>query len=73
MLKYSSVLTTAQTTAITPEILRIIDASGKLFVEKFLVAGTTSTKILLNLNHGIYNVIILANGVQAASSKIMIY
>ena len=73
ILKYSSVLTTTQTTAITPEILRIIDASGKLFVEKFLVTGTTSTKILLNLNHGIYNVLILANGVQAASSKIMIY
>jgi len=72
-LNYSNALTTSQITAITHQILRITDTSGKLCVEKLLVAGTTSIKLPLNLYAGIYNVLILSNGVTAASQKIMVY
>ena len=72
-LTYSSTLTSAQISAITPQILRITDTSGKLFVEKVVSAGTTNIKFPLNLYAGIYNVHIFANGVQAASQKIMVY
>jgi uncharacterized repeat protein (TIGR02059 family) len=73
ILGYSSALTAAQLTAITPQKLRITDNSGKLYVEKLLVSGTTSATFSLNLYAGIYNVAIFANGVQAATQKIMVY
>jgi hypothetical protein len=73
VLGYSSVLTAAQLTAITPQKLRITDNYGRLFVEKLLVSGTKSATFSLNLYAGIYNVAIFANGVQAATQKIMVY
>jgi len=73
VLGYSSVLTATQLTALTPQKLRITDTSGKLYVEKLLVSGTTSTTFSLNLYRGYYNVTIFANGVQAATQRIMVY
>jgi uncharacterized repeat protein (TIGR02059 family) len=72
LLGYSSSLAT-QAATITPEILRISDLAGNLFVEKFLVTGVTSIKIPLNLRSGIYNVLMLGNGTVLTSRKIMVY
>jgi uncharacterized repeat protein (TIGR02059 family) len=72
ILNYSGALP-AQIAALTPEVVKITDTSGKLFVEKLLVSGATSVKMALNLKSGIYNVAILANGVQLASKRIMVY
>jgi uncharacterized repeat protein (TIGR02059 family) len=73
VLGYSSALTAANLTALTPQKLRITDTSGKLYVEKLLVSGTTSTTFSLNLYRGYYNVTIFANGIQAATQRIMVY
>jgi uncharacterized repeat protein (TIGR02059 family) len=72
LIAYSSSMSTDAAT-ITPEILRISDLSGRLFVEKFLVTGVTSIKIPLNLRSGIYNVITLGNGVVMASKRMRVY
>jgi uncharacterized repeat protein (TIGR02059 family) len=72
LLEYSSSLAT-QAATITPEILRISDLSGNLFVEKFLVTGVTSIKIPLNLRSGIYNVLILGNDVVLTSRKMKVH
>jgi uncharacterized repeat protein (TIGR02059 family) len=73
VLGYSSVLSAAQLTALTPQKLRITDTKGKLYVEKLLVSGTTNATFSLNLYRGYYNVTIFANGVQAATQRIMVY
>jgi hypothetical protein len=73
LLTYSSALTTAQVTAMTPEIMRITDSAGKLKVEKLLTTGTTQATFALNLYPGIYNVTILANGVQMVTKRIYVY
>lgn len=72
LLNYSGALP-AQIAGLTPEVVKITDTSGKLFVEKLLVSGATSVKMALNLKSGIYNVAILANGVQLATKRIMVY
>jgi uncharacterized repeat protein (TIGR02059 family) len=72
-LAYSSVLTQAQITAMTPQIVRITDSAGKLYVEKAMATGATSAKFAINLRRGYYNVVLLTNGVQAASKKVMVY
>jgi hypothetical protein len=69
LLAYSS----TPSTSLSPEIIRILDISGKLFIEKLLVTGVTNIKIPLNLESGIYTVIMLANGVQMASQKMIVY
>jgi hypothetical protein len=57
----------------TPQILKITDTYGKLFVEKLLVTGVTGIKLPINLRRGIYNIILLTNGVQSASKKVMVW
>jgi hypothetical protein len=69
MLAYSS----APSAALSPEIIRISDLSGNLFIEKAIVTGVTNIKIPLNLDSGIYTVQMLAAGVQMASRKIIVY
>ena len=61
------------TTALSPEIIRISDLSGKLLIEKFLVTGVTSIKVPLNLNSGIYTVTLSSGGLDMASQRIVVY
>jgi len=61
------------TAALSPEIIRILDMSGKLYIEKLLTTGTTAVKIPINLNSGIYSVLLLSGGFQVASQKIIVY
>ena len=61
------------TTTISPEIIRISDLSGHLFIEKLLVTGVTSIRIPLNLSSGIYNVILSGGGVVMATQRMMVY
>lgn len=61
------------TTALSPEIIRISDLSGKLLIEKYLVTGITNIKIPLNLNSGIYSVTLSAAGFNMASQRIVLY
>ena len=68
-LAYSS----AATTSLSPEVIRIFDISGNLYIEKLLVVGESNIVIPLNLSAGIYNVQIMAAGVEMASKKVIVY
>jgi uncharacterized hydantoinase/oxoprolinase family protein len=72
LLVYTGPLAT-QAAAITPEIIRISDMTGKLFNETFLTTGVTNVKIPINLQSGIYNVILSTAGVQMASQRMIVY
>ncbi|MGD0757009.1 MAG: SwmB domain-containing protein [Bacteroidales bacterium] len=63
----------APTSAISPEIIRISDLSGNLFIDKEIVTGATNVIIPLNLASGIYNILVLAGEVEMASQKIIVY
>jgi uncharacterized repeat protein (TIGR02059 family) len=69
LLSYSS----TPTSAISPEVIKISDSSGILFIEKLLVTGITNVRIPLNLKSGIYTVLMLANNLEMASQKIIVY
>jgi uncharacterized repeat protein (TIGR02059 family) len=69
LLVYSS----TPTAVLAPEILRIADISGKLFIEKALVTGATTLRIPINLRSGIYMVTMLAGGLEMASQKMIVY
>jgi len=71
--KYSSVPTTEQLTLMTPQVIKITDTYGRLFVEKLLVTGAAGIKLPINLRRGYYNVILLTNGIQSASKKVMVW
>lgn len=71
-LQYSSSPTVAGAVA-SPEIIRIFDLSGKLFIEKVLDIGTTNIRIPLNLRSGIYTINVLAGGVVMDSQRMMVY
>jgi uncharacterized repeat protein (TIGR02059 family) len=60
-------------TAALPEIIRITDASGKLFSEIVVNTGIANIKIPLNLNSGVYIVKVIAGGLELASQKIIVY
>ncbi len=64
---------TTPISSITSEVLKISDTSGKLYVQKSLVPGVTTLRIPLNLRGGIYIVGMIANGIQVASKKIIVY
>jgi uncharacterized repeat protein (TIGR02059 family) len=66
-------LTADLTASITPSIIRITDLTGTLFLEKLFDTGTTSIKIPINLASGIYKVTMLANGLEMASQKMVVY
>jgi hypothetical protein len=59
--------------ALTPELVRITDTTGKLIFEQLIETGATSLKFPVNIDPGIYNVLIFANGVQMATQKIQVY
>ena len=60
-------------TPVSPQVLRILDMKGNMFVEKVLDPGITSIWFPINLHPGVYNVIVLAQGVQMALQKIIVY
>ncbi len=60
-------------TPVSPEVLRILDLSGKLFIEKVLTTGVTRIWFPISLNSGVYNVVVLSGGVQMALQKIIVY
>lgn len=63
----------ALATSVLPELVRITDASGRLFIEKVLVTGIASIRIPLNLRSGVYIVKILAGGLELTSQKMIVY
>jgi uncharacterized repeat protein (TIGR02059 family) len=73
VLNVQLVYSSSPSTALTPEIFRIYDLSVKLVFEKLKVTGATSIKIPINLPSGIYNVLILAGGVEMASQRMKVY
>ena len=63
----------AQNAALSPQLIRIYDISGKLVTEKLLVTGVASAVIPINVRQGIYTVLTLSGGLQMASQKIIVY
>lgn len=59
--------------SLAPEMIRITDLSGILFMEKQLVAGVTGLKVPLNLKPGIYSVMLSANGKEMATQRMIVY
>jgi hypothetical protein len=71
-LVYTGNISTLVSSAL-PEIIRITDASGKLFIEKVVDAGIANIKIPMNLSSGVYIVRVLAGGLELTSQKIIVY
>jgi uncharacterized repeat protein (TIGR02059 family) len=61
------------TAALSPEIVRIYNLNGKLFLDKLLTTGATNVKIPLNLRSGVYIVHVYSAGADATSKKFMVY
>ena len=72
LLQYSIPLTTLTTTALTPELIRISDLSGKLYVEKLVTTGITNIIIPINLDSGVYNVVVSAGGVEMSPKRLIV-
>lgn len=72
LLVYSGDISTLAT-SLLPQLVRISDTSGKLFIEKVLVTGVTNFKIPLNLRSGVYIVKVIAGGLEMASQKMIVY
>ncbi len=64
---------TGESAAVTPQIIRIFDMSGKLCFEKWLSKGVTNVRFPINLRSGIYTLITLSGGIQMASQRIIVY
>jgi hypothetical protein len=73
ILSYSNPLTAEQALAISPQIIRISDVAGKLFVEQSVDTGATIVQFPINLQSGIYDVSLTANGTELATQKIRVY
>lgn len=63
----------AITAALTPEVMRIIDLSGKLMMEKLLATGVRDIRMPVNLKSGIYIIEIYGDSLLFASQKMRIY
>jgi parallel beta-helix repeat protein len=63
----------AQDPVSSPQIIRILDLSGKLFMEKLLETGIGNIKFPVNLSAGMYIVTVLSGGVSMSSQKMMVY
>ena len=72
ILQYSSTYSILDP-AMSPQILRIFNTSGKLLIEKLLVTGVANIKMPINLRSGIYSVLVFSGGLQLASQKIIVY
>ncbi len=62
-----------QDPSVSPQIIRILDVSGKLFIEKLLVTGIANIKFPINLRSGIYTVMVLSGGINISSQKLLVY
>jgi hypothetical protein len=71
-LEYTGNPSTLATTT-SPEIIRITDTLGKLYIEKAVDTGTVGIKVPLNLSSGVYIVKVLAGGLELTSQKIIVY
>ncbi len=69
---YSSSLST-QAASITPEIIRISNLSGRLYIEKYITTGTTSVKIPINLRRGVYKVVLSGGSSVLATQNMKVY
>jgi len=72
LIEYASTYS-VQDVSSSPQVMRIFNISGKLFIEKLLVTGVSNIKIPINLHTGIYTVMMFSGGLQMASQKIMVY
>jgi hypothetical protein len=72
ILQYSSSFSVLDP-AMSPQIIRIFDVSGKLFIEKLVVTGVPNITIPINLRSGIYSVLMFSGGLQMASQKIVVF
>ena len=58
---------------LTPELVRITDTNGNLVFEQLIATGATSIRFPINLDSGIYKVLLFGNGVLMASQRIRVY
>lgn len=58
---------------LTPELVRITDINGNLVFEQLIDTGATGIRFPINLDSGIYKVLLFGNGVQMASQRIRVY
>ena len=72
ILQYSSSFSVLDP-ARSPQIIRIFDISGNLFIEKLVVTGVPNITIPINLRSGIYSVLMFSGGLQMASQKIVVF
>ena len=72
LLEYTGSLT-SQSSAISPEIIKVTDLSGRLFIEQLIVTGVTNIKIPVNLHSGVYNVLLSAGGQEMTTQKMFVY
>jgi hypothetical protein len=72
ILEYSSSSPTLLA-ALAPELFRVTDLAGILFMEQKVTAGATNIKVPLNLKPGIYAVILSANGKEMATQRMIVY
>ncbi len=59
--------------ASSPQVIKIMDAAGKLFSEKLVDTGIAAIKFPVNLRSGIYNVVVLLGGQDISSQKMIVY
>jgi uncharacterized repeat protein (TIGR02059 family) len=69
---YSSTFS-IQDPTISPQIIRIFDTAGKLFIEKLLVTGVSNVRMPINLRSGVYTVLLLSGSLDMASQNIIVY
>jgi hypothetical protein len=72
LLEYTGAMT-SQSSALTPEIIKVTDLSGRLFIEQLIVTGVTNIKIPVNLHSGVYNVLLSAGGQEMITQKMFVY
>lgn len=66
-------LSAATVSANPSNIIRILDVSGRLFIERFFTYGIGNVRIPVNLRSGIYIVQMLTNGTIAGTQNIIVY
>jgi hypothetical protein len=62
-----------QDPAASPQIVRILDISGNIFIEKLLDIGVASIRFPINLKSGIYTVMLLSGSQAISSKEIIVY
>jgi uncharacterized repeat protein (TIGR02059 family) len=59
--------------ASSPQVIRIMNISGQLFIEKLMETGVTNIKFPINIKSGIYTVMLLSAGENITSQKVIVY